>query len=224
MRQIDIFFPCLGWVCYAEKTHEFVLPFVSCVKSPQQIMGSIVKDYLAAQKNLHPTDIYHVTLMPCYDKKLEASRLDFFNANLNSKDVDCVITPGTIFIVVPHQTTRIWFTTSLLRPVLKNLAFIQKILRLRTNILLVIVVFSLFLAVELELLFQSENITLSNIDPQPLDVLNELDSSNEIVSINAGSFSGGYAYQILLRAAKELLFDSSAEIQFKSTRYAYSSE
>ena len=34
----------LGWVCYAEKSHgEYILPHISNVKSPQQIMGSIVK-------------------------------------------------------------------------------------------------------------------------------------------------------------------------------------
>ena len=37
-----------GWVCYAEKTHgSFILPHISSTKSPQQIMGSLVKDHLA---------------------------------------------------------------------------------------------------------------------------------------------------------------------------------
>lgn len=36
--------------------------------------------------------IYHVTVMPCFDKKLEAAREDFFNEESNSRDVDCVIT------------------------------------------------------------------------------------------------------------------------------------
>ena len=41
-------FPLLGWVCYAEKTHgSYILPHISTTKSPQQIMGSLVKDYLA---------------------------------------------------------------------------------------------------------------------------------------------------------------------------------
>ena len=45
---VDINNPCfrhsLGWVCYAEKSHgEYILPHISNVKSPQQIMGSIVK-------------------------------------------------------------------------------------------------------------------------------------------------------------------------------------
>lgn len=81
----------LGWVCYAEKTHgNFILPFVATTKSPQQIMGSLIKDYVCS-KNENKA-IYHVTVMPCYDKKLEAAREDFFNKNTEMRDVDCVIT------------------------------------------------------------------------------------------------------------------------------------
>ena len=35
--------------------------------------------------------MYHVTIMPCYDKKLEASREDFYNDIYRTRDVDCVI-------------------------------------------------------------------------------------------------------------------------------------
>lgn len=37
---------CPGWVCYVEKTHGQLLPFMSATKSPQQIMGTIVKRWL----------------------------------------------------------------------------------------------------------------------------------------------------------------------------------
>ncbi|KAI9253190.1 iron hydrogenase [Sporodiniella umbellata] len=40
---------CPGWVCYAEKTHGEILPLIATTKSPQQMMGSLVKDYLAGQ-------------------------------------------------------------------------------------------------------------------------------------------------------------------------------
>ncbi|KYN07468.1 PREDICTED: probable cytosolic Fe-S cluster assembly factor CPIJ010948 [Cyphomyrmex costatus] len=84
---------CPGWVCYAEKTHgNFILPYISVTKSPQQIMGSLVKYHLAEIMNLSPEQIYHVTVMPCYDKKLEASREDFYNQQRKTRDVDCVIT------------------------------------------------------------------------------------------------------------------------------------
>jgi iron only hydrogenase large subunit-like protein len=37
---------CPGWVCYAEKAHAEMLPFISTTKSPQQIMGTLVKEWI----------------------------------------------------------------------------------------------------------------------------------------------------------------------------------
>ncbi|XP_068710681.1 probable cytosolic Fe-S cluster assembly factor v1g210509 [Montipora foliosa] len=83
---------CPGWVCYAEKTHgSYILPYISTTKSPQQIMGSLVKNCLATSLAKRPDEIYHVTIMPCYDKKLEASREDFYDDIYRTRDVDCVI-------------------------------------------------------------------------------------------------------------------------------------
>ncbi|SCU99482.1 LAFA_0G24322g1_1 [Lachancea sp. 'fantastica'] len=70
---------CPGFVLYAEKSKPELVPFLLDVKSPQQITGSLLK-----QKN---KNIYHLAVMPCFDKKLEASRKDGEN------EVDCVITP-----------------------------------------------------------------------------------------------------------------------------------
>ncbi|NXC19610.1 NARFL factor, partial [Corythaeola cristata] len=87
---------CPGWICYAEKTHgSFIIPYISTTKSPQQVMGSLIKGHFAEQQHLTPAQIYHVTVMPCYDKKLEASRPDFFNQEYQTRDVDCVITTAS---------------------------------------------------------------------------------------------------------------------------------
>ncbi|KAF9409115.1 hypothetical protein BGZ94_002075, partial [Podila epigama] len=83
---------CPGWICYAEKTHGYMLPYISETKSPQQIMGSMVKNHFGSQLGLRPDQIYHVCVMPCYDKKLEASRSDFYSDLYKTRDVDCVIT------------------------------------------------------------------------------------------------------------------------------------
>lgn len=86
---------CPGWVCYAEKRHgEYVLPYISGVRSPQQIMGVLVKRYLAAQRGLRAADIYHVCVMPCFDKKLEASRPEFEEDGC--RDVDTVLSSGEL--------------------------------------------------------------------------------------------------------------------------------
>lgn len=40
-----------GWICYAEKTHgSFLVPHLSTARSPQQVMGSLVKDFFAQQQ------------------------------------------------------------------------------------------------------------------------------------------------------------------------------
>ncbi|KAI8919923.1 iron hydrogenase [Powellomyces hirtus] len=87
---------CPGWICYAEKTHDYILPYIDSTKSPQQIMGSLVKDYLGGKIGQPPNKVYHVSVMPCYDKKLEASRQDFYNDVYATRDVDCVITTGEV--------------------------------------------------------------------------------------------------------------------------------
>lgn len=42
----------VGWVCYAEKAHGFILPYISTAKSPQQIIGTLVKD-IAGERGMY---------------------------------------------------------------------------------------------------------------------------------------------------------------------------
>ena len=71
---------CPGWVCYAEKVvGDVSIPYMSVVKSPQQIQGYLLKKVsnkkLFTKDSEHtPNDIMHVCVMPWYDKKLEAVR------------------------------------------------------------------------------------------------------------------------------------------------------
>ena len=91
---------CPGWICYAEKTHPHVLPHLSRLKSPQALTGTILKSVLSKAYNIHPSQIWHLSLMPCFDKKLEASRAELTDAAWQdlsdgqepTRDVDCVIT------------------------------------------------------------------------------------------------------------------------------------
>jgi iron only hydrogenase large subunit-like protein len=83
---------CPGWVCYGEKLHQHSLPKISKVKSPQQIMGSLLKLMYGKKANFTPDQIYHVTLMSCFDRKLESSRKDFFIEEYKAREVDVVIT------------------------------------------------------------------------------------------------------------------------------------
>ncbi len=84
---------CPGFVCYAEKTTPQLLPYVSRVKSAQQVIGTVLKCILTQPPSstggagsekcsggsgrilpYDAQDIYHVSIQPCFDKKLEGSR------------------------------------------------------------------------------------------------------------------------------------------------------
>jgi iron only hydrogenase large subunit-like protein len=43
----------------------------------QAVMGTLVKRLLCQRLGLEAAQVYHTAVMPCYDKKLEASRSDF---------------------------------------------------------------------------------------------------------------------------------------------------
>lgn len=95
---------CPGWVCYAEKRHsDIALPFISTARSPMAVMGVLVKRHLASRLGLRPSDIYHASIMPCFDKKLEASRNDFYDAQEDSHDVDTVLSTGEIVTLLEEK-------------------------------------------------------------------------------------------------------------------------
>lgn len=96
---------CPGWICYAEKSQEgLAVPYISTTKSPQQIMGSIVKFYFSQKINKKPEEMYHVAIMPCFDKKLEASRDDFYSDIYKTHDVDCVLSSLEILDILKDKS------------------------------------------------------------------------------------------------------------------------
>lgn len=100
---------CPGWICYAEKTHPHVLPHLSRLKSPQALTGTLLKTVLSQQLDIRPDQIWHLAVMPCFDKKLEASReelTDIYWRPSSSReptppvrDVDCVITARELLML-----------------------------------------------------------------------------------------------------------------------------
>lgn len=89
---------CPGWICYAEKTHPHVLPHLSRLKSPQALAGTLLKSVISKRYSVDPSRIWHLAVMPCFDKKLEASRSELTSSIWSGsstepiRDVDCVIT------------------------------------------------------------------------------------------------------------------------------------
>lgn len=102
---------CPGWVCYAEKTHPHVLPHISKVKSPQALMGTLLKTTLSRKLGIPPSRIWHLAVMPCFDKKLEASREELTDEvwegsgepGRGVRDVDCVITSKEILMLAESR-------------------------------------------------------------------------------------------------------------------------
>lgn len=102
---------CPGWVCYAEKTHPHVLPHLSRAKSPQALMGTLIKTTLSRKLGISPDRIWHLAVMPCLDKKLEASREELTDSvwagsgspGRGVRDVDCVITSKEVLMLTESR-------------------------------------------------------------------------------------------------------------------------
>jgi len=81
---------CPGWVKYAEEFAPDFIPSLSSCKSPQQMMGAVVKTHFAQNAGIKPEDIFSVSIMPCTAKKFEAQRNEMTHNGLSS--VDAVLT------------------------------------------------------------------------------------------------------------------------------------
>ncbi|KAI1006904.1 Cytosolic Fe-S cluster assembly factor [Podosphaera aphanis] len=104
---------CPGWICYVEKTHPHILPHLSRLKSPQALLGTLLKTSLSKKLGISPDQIWHLAIMPCFDKKLEASREELTDIAWGSegkgiRDVDSVITSKELLMLA--ETRRIDFS------------------------------------------------------------------------------------------------------------------
>jgi NADH-quinone oxidoreductase subunit G/NADP-reducing hydrogenase subunit HndD len=79
-----------GWVKFVEEFYPEFLPNVSTCKSPQQMMGAVIKRFWAERMGLDPQKVFSVSIMPCTAKKFEADRPEMAPEGL--ADVDAVLT------------------------------------------------------------------------------------------------------------------------------------
>lgn len=82
---------CPAWINFVEQHHPDIIPNLSSCKSPQQMFGSLAKNYYTKQKGIEKKDLFVVSAMPCTAKKYESQR-DEFKDQLNNPDVDVVLT------------------------------------------------------------------------------------------------------------------------------------
>ena len=77
---------CPGWIKHMEFNYPDQLDHLSSCKSPQQMFGALVKNFLPEKIGVKKENIFHVSIMPCVAKKYEHVREEM------SGDVDVVLT------------------------------------------------------------------------------------------------------------------------------------
>ena len=79
-----------GWVKFCELYYPDQIGHLSSCKSPQNMMGGLIKTYYAEKNGIDPEKIVSVSVMPCTAKKFEVAREELTENGL--PDVDISIT------------------------------------------------------------------------------------------------------------------------------------
>jgi iron-only hydrogenase group A len=87
-----------GWIKFIEHKYPEFLPNLSTCKSPQQMFGALAKTFYAKKRNLDPSKVVSVSIMPCTAKKFEADRPEMRSSGF--KDVDFVLTTRELAVMI----------------------------------------------------------------------------------------------------------------------------
>jgi NADP-reducing hydrogenase subunit HndD len=87
-----------GWIKFIEHKYPEFLPNLSSCKSPQQMFGALAKTFYARKRNIDPSKIVSVSIMPCTAKKFEADRPEMRSSGF--KDVDYVLTTRELAVMI----------------------------------------------------------------------------------------------------------------------------
>jgi iron-only hydrogenase group A len=79
-----------GWIKFVEEFYPEFIPNLSTCKSPQMMMGALIKTFWAQRESLDPANIFSVSIMPCTAKKFEIERPEMVADG--RPDVDAVLT------------------------------------------------------------------------------------------------------------------------------------
>jgi NADH-quinone oxidoreductase subunit G/NADP-reducing hydrogenase subunit HndD len=79
-----------GWIKFVEEFYPDVIPNLSTCKSPQQMLGAVIKSFFAEREKIDPAQIFSVAVMPCTAKKFEAGRAEMVRDG--RLDIDAVLT------------------------------------------------------------------------------------------------------------------------------------
>ncbi|MFO7974997.1 MAG: NADH-dependent [FeFe] hydrogenase, group A6 [Candidatus Hydrogenedentota bacterium] len=89
---------CPAWTKFVEEFYPDMLGNVSTCKSPQQMLGAIIKSFFAEREGISPDKIFSVAIMPCTAKKFEAARPEMGQEGV--PDVDAVLTTRELARVI----------------------------------------------------------------------------------------------------------------------------
>ena len=81
---------CPAWVKYVEYQRPELLRHISSCKSPMEMFAAVLRDKYQAKDTADGRRTYHMAIMPCTAKKMEAARAEFTRDG--QPDVDLVIT------------------------------------------------------------------------------------------------------------------------------------
>jgi len=87
-----------GWVKFIEHMYPEYLENVSTCKSPQQMFGALAKTYYAQKKEIDPSKVVSVSIMPCTAKKFEANRPEMRDSGY--QDVDLGLTTRELAVMI----------------------------------------------------------------------------------------------------------------------------
>lgn len=79
-----------GWIKFVEEFYPDFIGNLSSCKSPQQMLGAIIKSYYAEREGIDPKKIFSVSIMPCTAKKFEKTRPEMYVDGV--ADIDAVLT------------------------------------------------------------------------------------------------------------------------------------
>jgi iron-only hydrogenase group A len=79
-----------GWIKFVEEFYPDMIPHLSTCKSPQQMLGAVIKSFFAEREGIDPSRIFSVAVMPCTAKKFEAGRPEM--GRDGRPDIDAVLT------------------------------------------------------------------------------------------------------------------------------------
>lgn len=95
---------CPAWIKYLENENPKYLRHVSTCKSPMEMFAAVLKDQYAKKDAEDGRTTYHIAIMPCTAKKMEAQRPEFQQDG--KPDVDLVLTTQEVINMIKESGIR----------------------------------------------------------------------------------------------------------------------